>query len=227
MFYVRGLNGHRAIRTWRLAIAGWLLLASAAAVAQDAVHAYDMPAQPLEQAIERFSVISGWSVMYPGDLAAGRSSHALRASLAPLPALLALLQDSGIEAEVIGEQRVVLRRGSQPMADAVFDGGLGEAERRRRYGGLQQRLREAFCDDPGISPGPYAATLRFGVDSKGRVQAPELVSGSGSARRDARLLQALQGLVVAADAAALPQPVTLQIRPSGTDHDCGRRFPLP
>lgn len=227
MFYVRGLNGHRAIRTWRLAIAGWLLLASAAAVAQDAVHAYDMPAQPLEQAIERFSVISGWSVMYPGDLAAGRSSHALRASLAPLPALLALLQDSGIEAELIGEQRVVLRRGSQPMADAVLDGGLGEAEHRRRYGGLQQRLREAFCDDPGIAPGPYAATLRFGVDSEGRVQAPELVSGSGSARRDARLLQVLQGLVVAADAAALPQPVSLQIRPSGTDHDCGRHLPLP
>ncbi|MFS2046748.1 TonB-dependent receptor, partial [Stenotrophomonas geniculata] len=37
----------------------------------------------------------------------------------------------------------------------------------------------------------------------------------------------LQGLVLAPDAAALPQPVTLQIRPSGTDHDCGRRAPLP
>ncbi|WP_414492756.1 TonB-dependent receptor [Stenotrophomonas maltophilia] len=226
MFYVRGLNGHHAIRTWRLAIAGWLLLAFAAA-AQDGVHAYDIPAQPLEQAVERFSVISGWSVMYPGDLAAGRNSHQLRASVAPLPALQMLLQDTGIEAEVIGEQRVVLRRGTPSAAEPGVGAELLDAERRRRYGDLQQRLRAAFCDDPEIAPGRYAATLRFRVDGEGQAQQPELLSGSGSARRDARLLQALQGLVLAPDAAALPQPVTLQIRPSGTDHDCGRRAPLP
>nr|WP_238378263.1 STN domain-containing protein [Stenotrophomonas maltophilia] len=209
-----------------MAIAAWLLLSFAAA-AQDGVHAYDIPAQPLEQAVERFSVISGWSVMYPGDLAAGRSSHALRASLPALPALQALLQDTGIEAEMIGEQRVVLRRGTPSVAEPGTGAELPEAELRRRYGGLQQRLRAAFCDDPEIAPGHYAATLLFHVDSEGQVHAPELLSGSGSTRRDARLLQALQGLVLAPDAAALPQPVTLQIRPSGTDHDCGRRSPLP
>ncbi|UUS13914.1 STN domain-containing protein [Stenotrophomonas sp. CD2] len=149
-----------------MAIAAWLLL-SFAAVAQDGVHAYDIPAQPLEQAVERFSVISGWSVMYPGDLAAGRSSHALRASLAPLPALQMLLQDSGIEAEVIGEQRVVLRRGTPAAAEPGIGAELPDAERRRRYGGLQQRLRAAFCDDPEIAPGRYAATLRFHVDGEG------------------------------------------------------------
>lgn len=226
MFYVRGLNGHHAVRTWKVAIAAWLLLPFAAA-AQDVVRAYDIPAQPLEQAVERFSVISGWSVMYPGDLAAGRSSHALRASLPPLPALQALLQDTGIEAQMIGGQRVVLRRGTPSAAEPGVGAELSDAERRRRYGGLQQRMRAVFCDDPAIAPGRYAATLRFHVDSDGQVHAPELLSGSGNTRRDARLLQALQGLVLAPDAAALPQPVTLQIRPSGTDHDCGRRSSLP
>lgn len=226
MFYVRGLNGHHTVRTWKVAIAAWLLLSFAAA-AQGGVHAYDIPAQPLEQAVERFSVISGWSVMYPGDLAAGRSSHALRASLPPLPALQALLQDSGVEAEVIGEQRVVLRRGMPSAAEHGVGAELPEAERRRRYGGLQQRLRAAFCDDPEIAPGRYAATLRFRIDGAGNVSEPELLSGSGSDRRDAHLLQAMQGLVLATETAALPQPVTLQIRPSGTDHDCGGRAPLP
>ncbi|WP_414612694.1 hypothetical protein [Stenotrophomonas pavanii] len=56
---------------------------------------------------------------------------------------------------------------------------------------------------------------------------PALLSGSGSDRRDARLLQAMQGLELATGAAALPQPVTLHIRPSGTGHDCGGRSPLP
>nr|WP_313225853.1 STN domain-containing protein [Stenotrophomonas pavanii] len=226
MFYVRGLNGHHAVRTWKVAIAAWLLLSSAAA-AQDAVHAYDIPAQPLEQAVERFSVISGWSVMYPGDLAAARSSYPLHANLPPLPALRVLLQDSGIEAEVIGEQRVVLRRGTPLATGPEVGAELPEAERRRRYGGLQQRLRAAFCDDPEIAPGRYAATLRFRIDREGHVREPALLSGSGSDRRDARLLQAMQGLQLATGAAALPQPVTLQIRPSGTGHDCGGRSPLP
>lgn len=211
-------EGH-AVRTWKVAIAAWLLLSFAAA-AQDAVHAYDIPVQPLEQAVECFSVISGWSVMYPGDLAAGRSSYPLHANLPPLPALRRLLQDSGIEAEVTGEQRVVLRRGT-PLATGPGVGAeLPEAERRRRYGGLQPRLRAAFCDDPEIAPGRYAATLRFRIDRKGHVREPALLSGSCSNRRDARLLQAMQGLELATGAAALPQPVTLQIRPSSTGHDC-------
>ena len=37
MFYVRGLNGHHAIRTWKVAIAAWLLLSGRAADAARAV----------------------------------------------------------------------------------------------------------------------------------------------------------------------------------------------
>lgn len=226
MFYVRGLNGHHAVRTWKVAIAAGLLLSFAAA-AQDGAHAFDIPAQPLEQAVERFSVISGWSVMYPGDLAAGRSSHPLQGHLLPLPALQMLLQDTGIDAEVIGAQRVVLRPvAAMPPVPSTAE-GMPDAERRRRYGGLQQRLRAAFCDDPELAPGRYAATLRFRIGGDGELRDPELLAGSGSDRRDARLLQALRGLPLDPAAAALPQPVTLQIRPSGTDHDCGRRPPLP
>lgn len=226
MFDVRGLNGHHAVRSCWAAIAAGLLLAFAVA-AQDADRAYDIPAQPLELAVERFSVVSGWSVMYPGDLAAGRRSHPLHATLPPLPALQQLLQDSGIDAEVIGAQRVVLRRASAVTATTALEFELAEAERRRRFGGLQQRLRAAFCGDLDLHPGSYAATLRFRIDGDGQVHDPELISGSGSARRDARLLQAVQAMAMPSEAAALPQPVTLQIRPSAGDHDCARRQPLP
>lgn len=226
MFYVRGLNGHRAVGTWRVALAAWLLVAFVAS-AQDEARPYAIPAQPLEQAVERFSVISGWSVMYPGDLGTGRSSHPLQATLPPLHALQVLLQDTGIEAEVTGAQRVVLRRSAQAAADAAAVDTLAVSERRRRYAGMQQRLRAAFCDDPLLAPGRYAATLRFGIRADGQVQAPELVAGSGNPRRDARLLQAMQALALDADSAALPQPVTLQIRPSAGGHDCGARTPHP
>ena len=78
-----------------------------------------------------------------------------------------------------------------------------------------------------VAAGAYAATLRFRIANDGQVQEPELLAGSGSTRRDARLLQAMQALRLGADAAALPQPVTLQIRPSSAGHDCGRRPPQP
>ncbi len=226
MFNVRGLDGRHAVRTWRVAIAAWLLLAFVA-TAEDDVRAYDIPAQPLEQAVERFSVSSGWSVMYAGELAAGRRSYPLHASLPPLQALQTLLQETGVEAEVIGAQRVVLRLGAQPERAAGTVGLLPESERSRRFGGLQQRLRDAFCDDPLLAPGRYAATLRFRITAEGHVDEAELLVGSGDARRDRRLLLAIGRLAPSIDAAALPQPVTLQIQPSRADHDCGRRQPLP
>lgn len=225
MFDVRGLNGHRAVRTWKVAIAAWLLLASVA-LAQEPVRPFDIPSQPLEQAVERFSVVSGWSVMYAGDLAAGRRSHPLQGTLAPAQALAELLRDTGVEAETIGTQRVVLRLAAADVAASAVP-AVSDAERRRRFGGLQQRLRSAFCGDLDLHPGPYAATLQFRIDAQGRVHDPELVNGTGNPRRDARLLQAVRSLVLAPEAAALPQPVLLQIQPSAGDHDCGGRAPLP
>ncbi|WP_210238033.1 STN domain-containing protein, partial [Mesorhizobium sp. M8A.F.Ca.ET.207.01.1.1] len=116
--------------------------------------------------------------MYPGDLAAGRSSYPLHANLPPLPALRVLLQGSGIEAEVIGEQRVVLRRGTPLATGPEVGAELPEAERRRRYGGLQLRLRAAFCDDPKIAPGRYAAPLRLRINREGQVHEHPLLCGS-------------------------------------------------
>ncbi len=61
----------------KVAIAAWLLLSFAAA-GQDGVHAYDIPAQPLEQAVEALQrhqwVVRDAQVTWP----AGRSSRALR-----------------------------------------------------------------------------------------------------------------------------------------------------
>jgi len=226
VFDVRGLNGHRAVRTWKVAIAAWLLLAFVA-VAQEPAQRFDIPSQPLEQAVERFSVASGWSVMYAGDLAAGRRSHPVQGTLAPAQALRELLRDTGVDAETIDTQRVVLRLAAVEAAAGPMLPVLSDTERRRQLGGVQQRLRSAFCGDLDLHPGQYTATLQFRIDARGQVHDPDLVSGTGNPRRDARLLQALRSLVLAPETAALPQPVVLQIQPSAGNHDCGGRAPLP
>jgi hypothetical protein len=103
---------------------------------------------------------------------------------------------------VIGAQRVVLRLGAQPERAAGPVGLLPESERSRRFGGLQQRLRDAFCDDPLLAPGRYAATLRFRITAEGHVDDAELLVGSGDARRDRRLLLAIGRLAPSIDAAS-------------------------
>lgn len=223
MHTYRGLDGRHAVL--RIVLLWALLLPGLAAAHADAVD-FELPAQPLERALERFSIVTGWSVMYPGRLADGRSSHPVHGRMPPQQALQELLQDSGLYAQQAGEHRVVLREAagaaSVPAGPAVP--GLPAAEQQRRFAGLQRSLRAAFCGDPAIAPGNYAATVVFQVAADGTVEQPGLLAGSGDSQRDHAVLDALHGLRLPASAADLPQPVTLEIRPAPPGHDCGRQW---
>lgn len=221
MFNVRGLDGHYTRRSRRTAIAAGLLLCCAAVRAgDDAPRRFDIPSQPLEQAVERFSVISGWSVMYRGELAAGRTSHALQDTLPPAQALDRLLAGTGLGVAMAGPQRAVLQPDRAGSESALAMAPLADSDRQRRYGQLQQHLRTAFCSDPLLAPGHYAATVAFRVDAGGQVEAVELREGSGERRRDERLRAALLALPLGPDAADLPQPVVLHIQPRAGRHEC-------
>lgn len=213
MFYVRGLDGHRAVM--RIALWAVALLATLPAGAQPAAqeYAFALPAQPLEQALEQFSVDSGWSVMYQAELARGRRSAPAFGRMPPWQALQRLLEGTGVSAEVSGPQRAVLHPGvAAPTPPSAH-----------LQGQLQARLRTLFCDDAAIAPGDYAARLQFRVDARGQVQAVQLQQSSGDARRDARLLQVLAALSLP-EAAGRSEPLVLQIQPTSgrPQQDCGQ-----
>ena len=230
MLTFRGLDGRHAVLCIVLFCA-WLGPGQSAARAHDVVaqQPFDLPAQPLERALEQFSVVSGWSVMYPATLADGRTSRAVQGVLLPARALDQLLAGTGLVAQTVGEGRVVVREVTDTPAVPVAAGdGLESAERRRRYGQVQQALRHAFCDDPLLAPGDYTAELAFTVGDDGRVHDPKLLTGSANPRRDQHLLQAMAALQLPVAVAALAQPVTLQIFPVSDGRDCGpTRQPLP
>lgn len=230
MLTFRGLDGRHAVLCIVL-LCAWLAPGQGIARARDAVaeHAFDLPAQPLERALERFSVVSGWSVMYPAALADGRSSRAVAGLMPPARALEQLLAGTGLVAQTVGEGRVVVRASSGvDTAAQAATPALAPEEHRRRYGQVQQALRRAFCDDPLLAPGDYSAELAFTVAADGRVHAPELLAGSADARRDQRLLQAVAALQLPSAVAALAQPLTLHILPVSDGRDCGTaRQPLP
>jgi hypothetical protein len=226
----RGLDGRHAVLCIAL-LCAWLGpgqgIARAHGVLADP--AFDLPAQPLERALEQFSVVSGWSVMYPAALADGLSSRAVEGTMPPARALEQLLAGTGLVAQTVGEGRVVVRAAAgTEIAAGPATPVLALEERRRRYGQVQQALRNAFCDDPLLAPGDYSAELMFTVADDGRVHDPELLTGSADARRDRQLLRAVAALQLPSAAASLAQPVTLQILPVSDGRDCGSvRQPLP
>jgi len=221
----RGLDGRRVVL--RIVVLCTALMPALAWA--DAHHpVFDLPAQPLDRAIEQFSIGTGWSVMYPGSLADGRYSHAVDGTMPPMQALQALLQGTGLEAVEAGEGRIVLRARVEggPLPTAAPTAG-DEALQRIQFGHVQRALRDVFCGDPLLQPGDYSARIALHLSSTGAVQHAELVEDSGDAHRDRALLAALHALDLPSSVAVLPQPVTLDIRRTPPGRDCGRRRPSP
>lgn len=85
-----------AVHSSRQALAGaFFAMASLAATAQTA--AFDIPAQPLPDALRQFAAQSGVQLAYPPALVAGRQARAVRGTLDARAALDALLGGSGLQ----------------------------------------------------------------------------------------------------------------------------------
>ncbi len=113
----------RALRPSRLCIALLAVgLAGAAtpAFAQSSVdasssrRAFDIPAQPLADALRVWMRQSGQQVAYPAALASGVTSHAVSGDLDAQAALASLLQGSGLAARRVTADAVTLERVAPP-----------------------------------------------------------------------------------------------------------------
>ncbi|KAF1066057.1 MAG: Ferripyoverdine receptor [Variovorax sp.] len=156
--------------------------------------AFDIPAQPLASALERYAVIADQTVLFSDALVAGRVSAPVQGLHLPRVALAALLEGTGLTAENPGgklRDAFVLRPvpveiGAVPAIVPGLD---------RRYDGLvQTRVWEALCADARTAPGNYRASLRLNVDAEGRLEAPRLIGATGNAARDRAIVAALSGL---------------------------------
>ena len=94
------------------AVAGGLLLARAGrggAARASAHFAFDIPAQPLQAALEQYSNVTGGSVVYRAALTVGRRSAAVKGIHTPEAALRMLIEGSGLVAEYTATNAVVLQ----------------------------------------------------------------------------------------------------------------------
>lgn len=214
-----------------LALAGCVMclgFLGATAAARAESFDFDIPAQRLSGALDRFADISHQSVLYRDEWVDGRTSSAVHGRYSALAALHLLLAGTGLAADDVragassmppaqsvasdlsGVARGAFVLTPDPATALAAPAGLA-----RGYDALvQARVWQTLCEDTRTAPGTYRALLRVQVDASGTLRQARLLASTGDTRRDAAMTTLLTGLPIGATPPTdLAQPLTLMILP--------------
>lgn len=186
-----------------MVVSAALLAGPVAVRAAESELRFDIPAQPLSLALERFSRQTGWVAAFDGHLAEGRVSAPVHGDMAPRAALTLLLGSTGLVADFTADDAfVVVPRDPRPAA-TLLPGQIGQAAlstqsapERRFSAQLQHAIASALCSDPVTRPGAYRAAISIQVDAAGATRRVRLLSSTGDARRDAAIMAVATGLAI-------------------------------
>ncbi|MEF3064258.1 hypothetical protein [Pandoraea apista] len=180
---------------------------------------FDIPAQPLAAAIDRFAAISRQPVVFLDELVDGRLSAAIHRQYDALSALRIMLVGTGLAVDDVsgrqsspgGVRAFVLSRVAGTTDDAA---PLASAPSPLFDGLVQSGVWSALCNNPSTEPGGYRALLQFQVDGGGRIRYVRLLGSTGDRYRDAAIVATLTAIDVGqAPPPGLAQPLTLMIVP--------------
>jgi hypothetical protein len=173
--------------------------------------AFEIPAQKLESAIEAYSVISEWQVIYDAGLAVGRRSTAVRGRLPPAAALTLLLSGTGLTAEFMTADGVMLvpERPAQYVSQLEARSPAGDY-----YGRIQAGLRREFCAEELIRSNVNRIALGFWIGGSGAVTRVAPLGSTGDTATDAAFSSVVARLAVGeAPPPGFKQPVVILVTP--------------
>ena len=222
-------------------ILGWACLMAAApldsvltatepgASPPDVLVDFDIPAQPLEAALNEYGAVTRLPALYPSDLPMGLYSASVQGRYSPHDALRQLLQGTGVVVEKLGDaDGGVYRLRRATPSPSTAGTGLSVSAGSARVTGYLSRLHasvmQALCRDARTAPGDYEAMFRVAVDARGRAAQASLVGSSGDAQRDAVLLATLRQVRTSSPppaSANVPYLFTLRPAAPGTPLPCG------
>lgn len=124
---MRNSNRLRSVRGLLLTSAAILVLAGPA-LAQEARHAFNIPAQDAVPALQAFAKQSGKQVLFPFEAASGRMTPAVVGDIADSDALARLISAAGLEIASDNGQTITLRPASvsRPQPQAASGGQADE-----------------------------------------------------------------------------------------------------
>jgi len=186
---------------------------------------FDLPGQPLDDALQAFSRQTGWSLLYDTAQVAGRRVGPLRGEFTVPEAIARLLAGSGMTARFTSSEALLIvpeaqaggRTGMSATGNARQAGPRGDY-----YGRLQLRVTQALCGDPLTAPGRYRVALRFDIGPLNTLENLQ-VHVSGHPDVEARVRARLAGLPVGGKPPAdLRMPVTMVVLPEAGADDATR-----
>jgi TonB C terminal len=183
--------------------------------------AYDLPAQPLGNALDAFGAVSALQIFYEASLTKGRNSTEVKGEFASQAALQLLLRGSGLAARVIAPNTISI------VPEAGGGAGLDDPAARQSkresiqyFGAMQVGLMRALCESATTRPGNYHVAIQYWLDASGKMVRLRLIGSSGNPDRDAAIAASLQNVPLRPPG-NMPQPITITIEPSAPEQLVG------
>lgn len=191
---------------------------------------FEIPAEPLDAALDEYGAVSGRPVLFDSSLIAGRKSAAVHGTYAPGNALRILLEGTGLTADYIdaGQPgafvlKAIDRTTQEAEPPASGNDGTGRLAHGRYDALMQTRIRESFCESPLAAPGNYRTAIRFDIDPDGQIVRPRLLHSTGDRERDLAIMVILQHLRFdepPPDDMAQPVYMVILPRSAGSEPEC-------
>lgn len=186
---------------------------------------FDIPAQPLEDALLAYAQATGGEVFVDHALTAGQQSAPVRGAYGFEAGLRQLLVGTGLEFRRAAHHSYTLV--AVPAPEPPLDrtpAWSAEGGQSRFFAALQAAIKQTLCARPETMPGQYRAALAIWIGPSGNVVGVRMLGANGKAQTAHRLLDGIKGISVGLPPpAGLQQPVTFVVLPRPPDRtgDCG------
>jgi hypothetical protein len=183
---------------------------------------FNIPSQPLTDALYAFTSVTGLEALAAGELLSDRRSAEIRGSFTAGEALQALLAGSGLVARFVDSGSFTLAPVREAVASAPASETPSDIPRYAQYSTLVQKaVKRALCRQTETRPGDYRTAVQLWIAPSGAVSRAALVHTTGDIARDQALSTLLGTLSIGAPPPGdLPQPATLLILPRSRMTDC-------
>lgn len=179
-------------------------------VRADAKILFDLPAQSLKIALEKFDASTNLSVFFSSELAADKMSSAVHGYFNPQQALQILLEGTGLTIQSVADDAFVLI----PLAAKSSDASPSSTPASRYFDGLvQEGIRKALCAREDLALGSYRLALLVKLDQGGHVQQARLLDTTGNRQRDAAIVGAVQKVNLGQPLQTSAKPFVILIKP--------------
>lgn len=199
---------------------------------------FNIPAEPLSDALEAYGAVTGYQIIYDSTLAQGRRSTAVVGLFAPETALRMLLQGTDLTLRHSGPADITLLASSavrldgrtvMPGAAAAAGGGGDEMvldtlyidvpagtkanPGYSNYGRVVQRkVRQALLSDDTTAHRAYQVQMDIWIDEKGRAKRPKIVQSTAAVQLNRSILAVVDSAVFDdPPPRGMPQPIRITI----------------